>query len=52
VAADIRAYQAAGVDTMIFDFPRPDPVAMVTAMRRVARELRPRLAGRSAQRAR
>ena len=52
VAADIRAYQAAGVDTMIFDFPRPDPAAMVTAMRRVARELRPRLARRSATRAR
>ena len=52
VAADIRAYQAAGVDTMIFDFPRPDPAAMIAAMRRVARELRPRLARRSAARAR
>jgi probable F420-dependent oxidoreductase len=52
VAADIRAYQAAGVDTMIFDSPRPDPAAMVTAMRRVARELRPRLARRSAPRGR
>jgi probable F420-dependent oxidoreductase len=52
VAADIRAYQSAGVDTMLFDFPRPDPAAMVTLMRRVARELRPRLARRSVPRGR
>jgi hypothetical protein len=52
VAADIRAYQSAGVDTMLFDFPRPDPAAMITLMRRVARELRPRLARRSAPRGR
>jgi probable F420-dependent oxidoreductase len=44
VAADIRAYEAAGVDTVIFDFTRPDPAAMVALMRRVAREVRPRLA--------
>ena len=42
----LRAYQAAGVDTIIFDFPEPDPAAMVAAMRRVAREVRPRLARR------
>ena len=51
VVADLRAYQAAGVDTMIFDFPKPDPTAMVTLMRRVAREIRPRLARRVAPRA-
>jgi probable F420-dependent oxidoreductase len=48
VAADIRAYQAAGVDTMIFDFPKPDAAALVALMRRVAREVRPRLARRTA----
>ena len=42
VIADLRAYQAAGVDTVIFDFPKPDPGAMVALMRRVAREVRPR----------
>jgi probable F420-dependent oxidoreductase len=52
VVADIRAYQAAGVDTMIFDFPKPDPSAMIALMRRVAREVRPRLTRRSASRAR
>jgi probable F420-dependent oxidoreductase len=52
VVADLRAYQAAGVDTLIFDFPRPDPTAMVALMRRVAREVRPRLARRTASRAR
>ena len=25
VVADLRAYQAAGVDTVLFDFPKPDP---------------------------
>jgi alkanesulfonate monooxygenase SsuD/methylene tetrahydromethanopterin reductase-like flavin-dependent oxidoreductase (luciferase family) len=44
VVADLRAYEAAGVDTVIFDFPRPEPAAMVALMRRVAREVRPRLA--------
>ena len=44
VVADIRAYEAAGVDTIVFDFPRPEPAAMVALMRRVAREVRPRLA--------
>lgn len=44
VVADIRAYEAAGVDTFVFDFPRPEPAAMVALMRRVAREVRPRLA--------
>jgi probable F420-dependent oxidoreductase len=44
VSADLRAYQSAGVDTVVFDFPRPDPPAMVTLMRHVAREVRPRLA--------
>jgi probable F420-dependent oxidoreductase len=52
VAADIRAYQAAGVDTICFDFPKPDPVAMATLMRRFAREVRPRLARRSRPRPR
>ncbi|HWC01155.1 MAG TPA: TIGR03619 family F420-dependent LLM class oxidoreductase [Methylomirabilota bacterium] len=50
LAADIRAYEAAGVDTLIFDFTRPDQSAMVTLMQRVAREVRPRL-GRPAPRA-
>jgi probable F420-dependent oxidoreductase len=50
VIADLRAYQAAGVDTVIFDFPTQDPAAMITLMRRVAREVRPRL-GRPASRA-
>jgi probable F420-dependent oxidoreductase len=44
VVTDLRAYQAAGVDTMVFDFPQPEPAAMVTLMRRVAREVRPQLA--------
>jgi probable F420-dependent oxidoreductase len=44
VVADLRAYQAVGVDTVVFDFPKPDPVVMVQLMRRVAREVRPRLA--------
>jgi probable F420-dependent oxidoreductase len=52
VVADLRAYQAAGVDTIIFDFPKPDPAAMITLMRRVAREVRPRLARRPTARAR
>jgi probable F420-dependent oxidoreductase len=52
VVEDLRAYQAAGVGTMIFDFIKPDPVAMVALMRRVAREVRPRLARRAAARAR
>jgi probable F420-dependent oxidoreductase len=43
LVADIRAYEAAGVDTLIFDFTRPDPAAMLALMRRVAREVRPRL---------
>ena len=52
VVADLRAYQSAGVDTVIFDFPKPDPGAMVTLMRRVAREVGPRLARRATSRAR
>jgi probable F420-dependent oxidoreductase len=52
VVADLRAYQAAGVDTVVFDFPKPDPAAMVAFMRRVAREVRPRLARRVAPRVR
>jgi probable F420-dependent oxidoreductase len=43
VVSDLRAYEAAGANTVIFDFPRPDPAAMVALMRRVAREVRPRL---------
>jgi probable F420-dependent oxidoreductase len=43
VAADIRAYGAAGVDTLVFDFTRPDAAAMIAVMRRVAREVRPLL---------
>jgi alkanesulfonate monooxygenase SsuD/methylene tetrahydromethanopterin reductase-like flavin-dependent oxidoreductase (luciferase family) len=50
VLADLRAYQAAGVDTFVFDFPRQEPAAMLALMRRVAREIRPRL-GRGARRA-
>ena len=52
IVEDLRAYQAAGVGTMIFDFMKPDPAAMVALMRRVAREVRPRLARRPAARAR
>ena len=44
VVADLRAYAAAGVDTMIFDFPPADLAAMLALMRRVAREVRPRVA--------
>ena len=44
VVADLRAYQAAGVNTMVFDLPAPDAAAMVSLMRRVAREVRPQLA--------
>ncbi len=47
VVSDLRAYEAAGADTVIFDFPRPDPAAMVALMRRVAREVRPRLSRRA-----
>jgi alkanesulfonate monooxygenase SsuD/methylene tetrahydromethanopterin reductase-like flavin-dependent oxidoreductase (luciferase family) len=43
IVSDLRAYEAAGADTVIFDFPRPNPAAMVALMRRVAREVRPRL---------
>jgi probable F420-dependent oxidoreductase len=52
VVEDLRAYAAAGVDTVIFDFPRPDPAVMLALMRRVAREVRPRLARRAAARTR
>jgi probable F420-dependent oxidoreductase len=44
VVADLRAYEAAGVNIVVFDFPRPEPAAMLALMRRVAREVRPRLA--------
>jgi probable F420-dependent oxidoreductase len=44
VVADLRAYEAAGVDTVVFDFPRPELPAMLALMRRVAREVRPRVA--------
>jgi alkanesulfonate monooxygenase SsuD/methylene tetrahydromethanopterin reductase-like flavin-dependent oxidoreductase (luciferase family) len=43
VAEDLRAYAAAGVDTVVFDFTLAEPAAMVALMRRVAREVRPRL---------
>jgi probable F420-dependent oxidoreductase len=46
VIEDIRAYQRAGVDTLIFDFPVPDPRAMVDLMARFAREVRPKVARR------
>jgi probable F420-dependent oxidoreductase len=46
VVEDLRAYQAAGVDTFIFDFPRPEAAAMEALMRRVAREIRPALGRR------
>jgi probable F420-dependent oxidoreductase len=52
VVADLRAYQAAGVTTAMFDFPKSDPADMLRLMRRVAREVRPRLARRYAPRAR
>jgi probable F420-dependent oxidoreductase len=52
VVADLHAYHAAGVGTVIFDFPKPDPADMLRLMRRVAREVRPRLARRSVPRAR
>ena len=52
IAADLHAYQAAGADTVCFDFPKPDPAAMVMLMRRFAREVRPRLARRSTSRGR
>jgi len=52
VVEDLRAYQAAGVGTIIFDFPKPDPADMITLMRRVAREVRPRLARRATARVR
>jgi hypothetical protein len=52
VVEDLRAYAAAGVDTVVFDFPRPDPAVMLALMRRVAREVRPRLARRATSRAR
>ena len=52
IAADLHAYQAAGADTVCFDFPKPDPAAMVMLMRRFAREVRPRLARRSTPRGR
>jgi probable F420-dependent oxidoreductase len=52
VVADLRAYQAAGAGTVIFDFPKPDPSAMIALMRRVAREVRPHLTPRRASRAR
>jgi probable F420-dependent oxidoreductase len=52
VVADLQAYQAAGVGTVIFDFPKPDPADMITLMRRVAREVRPRLARRRVSRVR
>jgi probable F420-dependent oxidoreductase len=44
VIDDIRAYQAVGVRTFVFDFPVPDPKAMIETMRRFAREVRPKLA--------
>jgi probable F420-dependent oxidoreductase len=43
VVADIRAYEAAGVDTFVFDLAWSEPAAMAAVMRRVAREIRPRL---------
>ena len=52
VVADLRAYQAAGVTTAMFDFPKSNPADMLRLMRRVAREVRPRLARRYAPRAR
>jgi probable F420-dependent oxidoreductase len=48
VIEDIRAYQRAGVDTLIFDFPVPEPRAMVDLMGRFARDVRPKLARRPA----
>ena len=43
VIADIRAYQAVGVRTFCFDFPRQEPAAMAELMRRFAREVRPKV---------
>jgi hypothetical protein len=44
VIDDIRAYQAIGVRTFVFDFPVPDPKVMAETMRRFAREVRPKVA--------
>jgi probable F420-dependent oxidoreductase len=44
VTKDLQAYAAAGVDTVVFDLMLGNPAAMVAVMRRVAREIRPRLA--------
>ena len=44
VTDDLRAYAAAGVNTIVFDLMLTEPAAMVAVMRRVAREIRPRLA--------
>ena len=52
VVDDIRAYQAVGVRTLTFDFPVPDPKAMVDTMRRFARDVRPRVSRPPASRGR
>ena len=44
VIDDIRAYQAIGVRTFVFDSPVSDPKVMVETMRRFAREVRPKVA--------
>ena len=44
VIDDIRAYQAIGVRTFVFDSPVPDPKVMVETMSRFAREVRPKVA--------
>jgi probable F420-dependent oxidoreductase len=49
VAKDLQAYAAAGVDTVVFDLMLGEPAAMVAVMRRVAREIRPRLARTAAR---
>jgi probable F420-dependent oxidoreductase len=46
VAADLRAYRAAGVDGFIFDAPAPDVRTVTATMRRVAREVLPMAARR------
>ncbi len=43
VIADIRQYQALGVTHFVFDFPAPDPKAVVANMERFAEDVRPKV---------
>jgi probable F420-dependent oxidoreductase len=44
VAADLRAYERAGVDTFVFDLPPTDLESMLDTMTRFATEVRPKVA--------